>query len=65
MRKRKRREAQKTRPSSPSIDDRLKQKRFILTLRMSMNCLEPTLSAWTRKALSYVSSSLQSLASYC
>ena len=36
-----------------------------LTLRMSMNCLEPTLSAWTRKALSYVSRSLQSLASYC
>ena len=36
-----------------------------LTLRMSMNCLEPTLSAWTRKALSYVSRSLQSLTSYC
>jgi len=28
------------------------KKKLSLTLRMSMNCLEPTLSAWTRKALS-------------
>jgi hypothetical protein len=35
------------------------------TARMSMNCLDPTLSAQKRYALSYMSKSLKSLASYC
>ena len=36
-----------------------------LTLLMSMNCLDPTLSACTMKARSYSSSMAHSLASYC
>jgi hypothetical protein len=66
MRKKREKGGDREKENTVSIDRIAKHCEFKkLTLRMSMNCLEPTLSAWTRKALSYVSRSLQSLTSYC